>query len=80
MTPFYKEGTSLLLGLYCPITEGDRVVFFCRDDHERGIIVGDISADHDGAFYLVPLDQAQAALPVTDDNKLRLVKILWASQ
>nr|WP_321981730.1 hypothetical protein [uncultured Cohaesibacter sp.] len=80
LTPFYKEGTSLLLGLYCPITEGDRVVFFCRDDHERGIIVGDISADHDGAFYLVPLDQAQAALPVTDDNKLRLVKILWASQ
>ncbi|SFN95647.1 Phage repressor protein C, contains Cro/C1-type HTH and peptisase s24 domains [Cohaesibacter marisflavi] len=79
-TPFYKEGASLLLGLCCPITEGDRVVFFCCDEQESSIIVGDISADHDGAFYLAPLDQAQSALPVTDDNKVRLAKILWASQ
>ena len=78
--PFYKEGVTFLLGLCCPLAEGDRVIFFCPNAEKSDPIVGDISIDSKGAFSLVPLNQTEMALPVTDDNKVHIAKILWASQ
>ena len=79
-SPFFKRGASLLLGLFCPIAEEDRVILFKAEGYRNSMILGDITPNADAGLCIRPLLEESPDIPVTEHNRSRISRVLWASQ
>nr|WP_321462358.1 hypothetical protein [uncultured Cohaesibacter sp.] len=78
--PFFKKGAVLLLGLYCPIETGDRVVFFLWEGGRNKMRLGDVISDSNGNLRIAPLLHKGPSRPIASGNLSHVAKILWSSQ
>ncbi|WP_119307124.1 helix-turn-helix transcriptional regulator [Cohaesibacter haloalkalitolerans] len=78
--PFYKQGAILLLGIFCAIKPGDRVLFFNRSHGRTEICLGDLAEIAERSCKILPLIAGDPALQIEAGHAAQIAKILWASQ
>nr|WP_321526714.1 hypothetical protein [uncultured Cohaesibacter sp.] len=78
--PFYKQGAILMLGIFCPIKPGDRVLFFNRTHGRTEICLGDLAEVTEESCKILPLIAGDPTLRIEAGHAAQIAKILWASQ